>query len=185
MASGSAAAAHFLKAPFILCNCTIQFRLTNISPFPLTFHAKKKKRQNKTKNPESVINLSLCIAYINTPCNCLSLLVLILCPLFFSFVLWLPQHYYSQPWNSSCKCRKHAHPFRTNWMACIKEARALHLLLLHTKSTHHMVHRKRQVLDSRLIIYELESTLWGLVEMSCIVVYYSICTLCACVYLYR
>lgn len=54
MASGFAAAAHFLKAPFYSLQTTlIQFRLTNISSFALPFMQKKKKiPQTKLKTLE-------------------------------------------------------------------------------------------------------------------------------------
>lgn len=165
---------------------SLQLHLSNSDwqisvPFPLPFMQKtkqaNKKPKIKQKKSKSVINPSLCIVYINTPCNCLSLLVLVLCPLFFSFVLWLPQHYYSQPWNSSCKCRKHAHPFRKNWMACIKETIAPHLLVLVTKSIRRLVLAKDTGLRFKtndLWTWEHTVGLGGseLVEA----VYYSICT---------
>lgn len=58
------------------------------------------KKKETHKNPPTIAktwkcNKSLpCTVYITAPCNCLSPLAFVLCPLFFPLVFWLPQHYY-------------------------------------------------------------------------------------------
>lgn len=69
MASGSAAAAHFLKAPFILCNWTYPIQTDKYQFFPPYLSWKKKKNTKTKHNLESVINPSFWVVYINTPCK--------------------------------------------------------------------------------------------------------------------
>lgn len=50
MASGSAAAAHFLKAPFILCNCTYPIQTDKYQFLPPYLSCGKKHKKQKTRN---------------------------------------------------------------------------------------------------------------------------------------
>lgn len=81
-----ATAAHFLKDPFIPCNCTYPIQTNKCWLFfPLSF-MQTTHTHTHIQTLKSVINPSLCTWYINTPCNCFSLLVLVLYPVFSFFL---------------------------------------------------------------------------------------------------